>query len=418
MSLDDVLKSDLDKNSRLKSSENSTQNSVNLNSILKENLNENPPKNSQNSSSNSQNSSQNLSTNSQIKSQNAFELSQNYTQNALQNYNQSRPNSAQSSYQIPQNSSKNSQNSSLNSQTSAQNATQNSQPALRQNPLYKALSTKVLFRADSSTKIGHGHIRRDLVLAKSYENDEVCFACRDLQGSLIDEIPYEVYLLETMDIEELIWLVKDEGFELVVIDHYGISEDDERRLKKETGVKLLCFDDEIKPHYCDILLNVNPYAKAALYDKLVPIFCEVRCGFAYSLIREEFYKESGIVRAKIYDYFICLGGTDALNLSAQIALEMQKNKQIFIATTSKNPNLKMLQIIANANKNITLGVDIKDFARVMNESKKLIISASSLVNEAIFLKADFKAICTAKNQLKIAQWLRKSGREVEFYGDF
>ena len=276
---------------------------------------------------------------------------------------------------------------------------------------------KVLFRADSSAKIGHGHIMRDLVLAKSYEKsgDSVSFACRDLQGSLIDEIPYKVLLLGTMDLDELASLVKNEGYKLLVIDHYDISADDERYLRLSTGAKILSFDDEVKPHYCDILLNVNVFAKPSLYEGLVPDFCELRCGFTHALIREEFYAEMGIARAKIYDFFICLGGVDSKNLSAKIALEMGKSKQIFIATTSKNPNLKALQALANANKNITLGVDIRDFARVMNESKKLIISASSLVNEAIFLKADFKAICTAKNQLKIAQWLKKSGREVDFY---
>ena len=274
---------------------------------------------------------------------------------------------------------------------------------------------KVLFRADSSAKIGHGHIRRDLVLAKSYANDEVSFACLELEGSIIDEIPYEVFLLDTADIEELVGIIQDEKFELLVVDNYDISYENEQYIKHRTGVKILSFDDEVKPHYCDILLNVNPYAKPALYERLVPDFCELRCGFTYALIREEFYKEAGTTRAKIYDIFICLGGTDNKNLSAKIALELGANKKIFIATTSQNPNLKRLQAAANASDNITLGVDIKDFARKMNESKKLIITASSLVNEALLLKADFKAICTDKNQFKIAQWLKTSGREVEFY---
>ena len=50
----------------------------------------------------------------------------------------------------------------------------------------------------------------------------------------------------------------------------------------------------------------------------------------------------------------------------------------------------------------------------MNESDKLIISASSLVNEALILKANFKAICLAKNQQKIAAWLAQKGYEVEY----
>lgn len=272
---------------------------------------------------------------------------------------------------------------------------------------------KVLIRADSSSKLGHGRIRRDLILAKSYE--DVSFACRELEGSLIDEIPYEVFLLDSMDINELISLVKDEGFELVIIDHYDISYQDEQYLKSSTGVQIFSFDDEIKAHYCDTLLNVNPFAKPNLYEKLVPNFCELRCGFAYALIRDEFYEEAKSKREKIYDYFICLGGTDRRNLSPKIALEFDEGKKIFIATTSANANLHHLQVLSNKSSNITLGVDIKDFAKTMNQSKKLIISAGNLVNEAIFLKAEFKAICTDKSQFKMAQWLKSNGKDVEFY---
>lgn len=272
---------------------------------------------------------------------------------------------------------------------------------------------KVLIRTDSSSKLGHGRIRRDLVLAKSY--DDVSFACRELEGSLIDEIPYEVFLLDSMDMNELISLVKEEQFELVVIDHYDISYQDEQYLKRSTGVQIFSFDDEVKAHYCDTLLNVNPFARASLYERLVPDFCELRCGFAYALIRDEFYEEAKIKREKIYDYFICFGGTDRRNLSPKIAIEFDESKKIFIATTSANVNLKALQTLADKSSNITLGVDIKDFAKTMNQSKKLVISAGNLVNEAIFLKAEFKAICTDKSQFKIAQWLKSNGKEVEFY---
>lgn len=272
---------------------------------------------------------------------------------------------------------------------------------------------KVLFRSDSSSEIGFGHIKRDLIFAKQYES--VSFACLDLEGSLIDEIPYPVFELESESIYELINLIKAENFELLVIDHYGISADDERLIKYETGIKILSFDDEVKPHNCDILLNVNAYAKPSDYDGLVPLKCELRCGFSYALIRDEFYKESKKEREKIYDYFVCLGGTDFRNLSAEVILNLPKDKKIALATSSSNKNLDKLKAFVSTNADIKLFIDSKNLAKLMNESKKLIISASSLVNEALILKANFKALCLAKNQQKISAWLVQKGYEVEYY---
>lgn len=271
---------------------------------------------------------------------------------------------------------------------------------------------KVLFRSDSSSEIGFGHIKRDLIFAKQYE--DVSFACLDLEGSLIDEIPYPVFELKSQSIYELINLIKDEKFELLVIDHYGIDANDEKLIKYETGVKILSFDDEVKAHHCDILLNINAYAKASDYEGLVPPRCEVRCGFSYALIRDEFYKESKQEREKIYDYFVCLGATDARNLSMNLILDLPKNRKIALVTTSSNKNLAKLTQFVDENPNIKLFVDHKNLARLMNESNRLIISASSLVNEALILKANFKAICLAKNQEKIAAWLVQKGYEVEY----
>ncbi|MEL1110499.1 UDP-2,4-diacetamido-2,4,6-trideoxy-beta-L-altropyranose hydrolase, partial [Campylobacter jejuni] len=160
-------------------------------------------------------------------------------------------------------------------------------------------------------------------------------------------------------------------------------------------------------------LNVNAYAKASDYEGLVPFKCEVRCGFSYALIRDEFYKESKIEREKIWDYFICIGGTDIKNLSMQIASDLPKNKKIAIATSSSNKNLKKLEKFIQNHENVKLFID-EEISKLMNESTKLIISASSLVNEALLLKANFKAVCVAKNQEKLANWLVQKGYEVEY----
>ena len=60
----------------------------------------------------------------------------------------------------------------------------------------------ILFRADSSSTIGVGHIMRDLVLAKQFQDSNIIFACQDLQGNLIDTIPYQVEILKSNSAKE------------------------------------------------------------------------------------------------------------------------------------------------------------------------------------------------------------------------
>lgn len=272
----------------------------------------------------------------------------------------------------------------------------------------KLANLKTLVRADSSATIGHGHIRRDLVLANKFK--DLSFACLNFKGSLVSEINFAVFTLETKDINELTRLINKHKFKLLIIDHYGINYEDEKAIKEATGVKILSFDDEYKRHFCDILLNVNIYAKALRYKDLVPLDCEIWCGREFMLVRDEFYQEKKIKREKIYDVFIALGATDSKNLSANLALkELEKNSKIALVTTSSNANLNALKELEKEHKNLTLFVDSNRIARLMNESKELIISASSLVNEALVLGANFIAVQVAKNQEQMYEWLLENG---------
>ena len=150
----------------------------------------------------------------------------------------------------------------------------------------------ILIRADSSSFIGTGHIMRDLVLAKQYKSENIIFAVRELDGNInykIDEEGYTKFVLQTNDFEELDKKIKDLNIDMLVIDHYEINYDFEKRLKEENkNLKIFVFDDTYEKHFCDILLNHNISANEKRYENLVPNDCELRCGSKYTLLREEF----------------------------------------------------------------------------------------------------------------------------------
>lgn len=252
---------------------------------------------------------------------------------------------------------------------------------------------------------------RDIVLAQSLEG-EVLFACQALQGSMIEQIPYDVKILKTNEAEELIALITSLHIRFLVIDHYGIDAAFERTIKEATGVMLLSFDDTYQPHYCDILLNHNVCADATRYKNLVPKQCELRCGSAYTLIRDEFKNEKKITRQKIYDVLIAMGGSDAANVTRDIVEILPKSLQIAILTTTANAHLSELQAYVADQSNITLLVNSTEVAKIMNQSTLAILTPSVIVNEALFMQLPFIAIKIASNQDDMVVYLQEKGYAV------
>ncbi len=273
---------------------------------------------------------------------------------------------------------------------------------------------KILFRADSSSTIGTGHIMRDLVLAKrEFKNDNVIFAVRDLEGNInykITEDGYKIEILKSNNIEELNQVIKKYKIDMIVIDHYEIDYNYEKQLSiLNSKLSIMILDDTYEKHYCDILLNHNIYADESRYKDLVPSHCEIRCGEKYTLIRDEFKHEKKIKREKIYDIFIAMGGADTVNLNIKLLKLIPDDKKIVITTTTANKNLEDLKNYVKYKKNIFLQINSNQIARLMNESRFCIITPSVISQEALFLNKKFLAIQTASNQKEIANYLKDKG---------
>lgn len=275
---------------------------------------------------------------------------------------------------------------------------------------------KVLIRADSSSSIGHGHIMRCLVLAKQYLNKgyDVSFATLNLKGNLNEKIlknSYDVHILKSNDNEELIKKIKELEIDLLIIDSYDIKYKSQKSIKLKTDVKILCLDDTYEKHYCDILLNHNIGANKKKYKKLVPNFCEVRCGVKYTLLRDEFYKykDMNLKQRNKTKVFLAIGGTDHSNINIKIlkVLAKFKNIEVNLVTTSANSNLDILKQYCKEKDFIKLYIDTNNIAKLMKESSFAIVSASVILNEVYFMQLPFIAIKTASNQKNIYKYLKK-----------
>lgn len=270
----------------------------------------------------------------------------------------------------------------------------------------------LLIRADSSSTIGLGHIMRDIVLASQYPQDTITFACQDLEGSIIDKIPYPVHILNSNEPEELINIIRALNINRIIFDHYDIDYDFEKKIKQETGIIIVSLDDTYEQHYCDILINHNICANEAHYRNLVPSHCIIRCGKDFTLIRDEFKDEKIIKRDKIFDIFIAMGGTDPTNTTLPILRMLGDNYQICVITTSSNPHLIELKKYFAHSGNIHLCVDSNEIAKLLQQSRLAIITPSVIVHEVLFMEIPFIAIKTANNQDDMYNYLYKNGYSV------
>lgn len=270
----------------------------------------------------------------------------------------------------------------------------------------------ILIRADSSSQIGLGHIMRCLVLATQYPEDSVQFACQDLAGNIMDKIPYPKYILTSNNPKELIDLIHNQKIDMVIFDHYGINAEYEKSIKEQTDVTIFSLDDTYEPHHCDILLNHNISADSSRYIGLVPAYCELRCGSAYTLIRDEFKNEKMLSREKVYDLFIAMGGADSANLTTNILKTLNDSLAICVVTTTANAHLDELKTYIENRKNISLYVNSDEIAKLLHQSRLAIITPSVMIHEALFMDIPFIALKTANNQDDMFQYLKKHNYHV------
>ncbi|MEM9331876.1 MAG: UDP-2,4-diacetamido-2,4,6-trideoxy-beta-L-altropyranose hydrolase [Pseudomonadota bacterium] len=170
---------------------------------------------------------------------------------------------------------------------------------------------KCVFRVDSSSQIGAGHVMRCLTLANYLRDRQVTcvFVCRDYSGNIggkIAESGFEVCLLpsstegseahgiginQEADAEAFSALMV-KGADWFIVDHYALDDQWENFVRaKFPNTKIMVIDDLAdRPHACDVLLDLSPGREASDYQSLVDSSCELLIGLEYALLRPEFSK--------------------------------------------------------------------------------------------------------------------------------
>jgi UDP-2,4-diacetamido-2,4,6-trideoxy-beta-L-altropyranose hydrolase len=238
----------------------------------------------------------------------------------------------------------------------------------------------IVFRVDSSTKIGSGHLMRCLALADKLKKQsvDIYFIVRELSGNvnyLIQDNGYQaIYLSKTNVVncnlhgyENWLTVTQEEDAyqvieklknvntpEYLIIDSYAIS------MRWETLVrplvkKIMVIDDLAnRKHNCDILLDQNFYLhKECRYKQLLPESCMLLLGPEFALLRDEFYKYRKKHRVRdgsIHNILVFFGGIDLTNetmkvLRSLVSLHLT-NVTINVIVGQENPYKKEINFFA------------------------------------------------------------------------
>ena len=209
---------------------------------------------------------------------------------------------------------------------------------------------KYIFRVDSSSIIGSGHVMRCLALAESL-NSLGCsctFISRNLDGNInnlikdrkfpLIELPKpknnfkdnqeieHASWLETSwehDAEETIEVLKNMNYETLIVDHYALWLPWEKKIKDYIK-KIFVIDDlGDREHYCDYILDHNLGTNEEKYMALIPKNCKTMFGTKYALINQKFskYRNYSIKRRNLSPskkLLINFGGGDPQNYIMKI----------------------------------------------------------------------------------------------------
>jgi UDP-2,4-diacetamido-2,4,6-trideoxy-beta-L-altropyranose hydrolase len=302
----------------------------------------------------------------------------------------------------------------------------------------------IVFRVDSSIQMGTGHVMRCLTLAQILKENgvNVEFICRKHEGSLIDKIRSSGFVVHELkvfekaevdtklahshwlgatqqqDADDCIDILKAEKFNWLIVDHYALDSQWQKRLKPYYE-KLMVIDDLAdRKHQCDVLLDQTFGRQQEDYLALIPEDCKLLLGSQYALLRPEFakwraYSLERRSKPEFKQLLINMGGVDVDNVTEKIldrleSCNLSNDMSITVVMGGSAPYLERVK-----SKSITLPyktevkVDVGNMAELMANADIAIGASGSTTWERCCLGLPTIQLITAYNQEFIASKLNK-----------
>ncbi len=271
----------------------------------------------------------------------------------------------------------------------------------------------IQFRADASSKIGSGHIRRCLTLAEAIKRHG----------------PHKIQFISDLNgTEHLIGNINKLGIDLknpshnnfpentdwLIIDSYDIDKKWEKQ-KSDITDKIFVIDDLAnRQHHCHLLLDQNFYSDAnTRYQKLVPKQCKLLLGPQYSLLRNEFLTFKNCTNRdinKLNKLLVNFGGTDPAGMTLKTLNLIKGFKfEINVVVGKGVPSLDQIKKLCEAHENMNLHIQTSEMARLIYEADLAIAANGTSTWERCCLGLPTISISIADNQVDLSNHLHKLG---------
>jgi UDP-2,4-diacetamido-2,4,6-trideoxy-beta-L-altropyranose hydrolase len=304
------------------------------------------------------------------------------------------------------------------------------------------------FRVDSSTRIGLGHLSRCIFIAEKLKRkNKIFFISRNLPGNMFSQVKDKFSLvklkrikgykftkkahdllnnlgiLEKKDYLETLSYIKKYKIDVLIIDHYSITQIYKKLIKKSIKY-LIVIDDFInKKHFADLYIN-NNFLNTKEKKKIKNLNPKSRLalGSEYLLLNQKFniLKQRVKVRKKIKRILVFFGSIDPSSETEKAieALKKIPDIEVIIITTKSNPRIKNLIKIVNEEEKFKIFTDINNykFGLLMLASDIAIGSCGVNLLERLYLGLPSLVISTAKNQITSSLNLKKK-KLIKYLGD-
>jgi len=300
----------------------------------------------------------------------------------------------------------------------------------------------VLIRADSSSKIGAGHIMRCLTLALELRRRgvDVEFVSRVLKGNILNHVREHGFSVgaipslnpngdESIDYEydakETIEVINKRCVDWCIVDNYNLDSKWHKLVKQKIDNVFVIDDMPNRQFDCEVLLDQTYARNECDYTNLTPNDCKLLLGTEYALLRSEFSELRSYALKKSNNFtgewkiMISMGGMDIDNYTSVVLRAIEKfswtiRPQITIALNSSSPHLDDIsKLIKDMMIEARLYIDTDDMAKMMLEADFAIGGGGTTSWERCCLGLPTIAIILADNQRQIVDNLEQAGAVIK-----